>query len=94
MSEAVAYDVEFCARMWRYSGPAGWFFLTVPDEHAPSVTYAWGRAPVMAEVDGRAWKTSAWREKSGRTLLPVPRAIRGSKGDGDEVKVRLRFDAP
>lgn len=85
------YDVAFSARMFRYPGKGGWTFLTVPEEHAPSVTYAWGRAPVMAEVDGRPWKTSVWRESSGRTLLPVPKAIRGTKGDGDEVEVRLRF---
>lgn len=88
------YDVEFSAPMWKYPGPGGWMFVTVPEEHAPTVTYAWGRAPVVAEVDGRAWKTSVWRETSGRTLLPVPKAIRGTKGDGDEVRVRLSFGTP
>jgi hypothetical protein len=84
------YDIEFTATLWRYPGGIGWTFVTVPDEHAPTATYAWGRAPVHASVDGRAWKTSVWREKSG-TLLPVPRAIRGAKGDGDPVTVRLSY---
>lgn len=88
------YDAEFSARMFRYPGKGGWTFLAVPDEHAPTVTYAWGRAPVVAEVDGIPWRTSVWRESSGRTLLPVPKAIRGPKGDGDEVKVRLGFGTP
>lgn len=87
----MAYDVEFSATMFRYSGEGGWHFVTVPEEHAPSTTLAWGRAPVTAEVDGYAWKTSVWREKSGRTLLPVPKAARGAKGDGDCVKVRLSY---
>ena len=47
---------------------------------------------MIATVDGRQWKTSVWREKSGRVLLPVPAKVRGTKGDGDTVEVRLEFD--
>jgi Domain of unknown function (DUF1905) len=46
---------------------------------------------VVASVDGCEWKTSVWREKTGRTLLPVQKAARGSKGDGDTVLAKLRF---
>lgn len=58
---------------------------------APPVTDGWGRTPVEATVDGRAWKTSVWRERSGRTLLPVPRDVRAGKEHGDVVQVSLRF---
>ncbi|HEX8903402.1 MAG TPA: DUF1905 domain-containing protein [Longimicrobiaceae bacterium] len=85
------YEIEFSSTLWKYPGQGGWHFVTVPDEHAPTATYAWGRAPVVASVDGYEWKTSVWREKTGRTLLPVPRAARGTKGDGDRVDVRLSF---
>jgi GNAT superfamily N-acetyltransferase len=44
---------------------------------------------VVATVDGRAWETSVWRDKTGRTLLPVPATIRGPKGHGDDVTVAL-----
>jgi hypothetical protein len=87
----MAYEVEFSATLWRYRDPGGWSFLTVPEEHAPSAAYAFGRTPVLADVDGHAWQTSVWREKSGRTVLAVPKAARGAKGDGDTVQVRLRF---
>jgi hypothetical protein len=43
-------------------------------------------------VDDVTWETSVWREKSGRTLLPVPRRVRGIKGHGDTVRVRIEFD--
>ena len=46
---------------------------------------------MIATVDGYRWKTSVWREKSGRSLLPVPKAARGAKADGDSVRVRLEF---
>jgi hypothetical protein len=44
-------------------------------------------------VDGYAWDTSVWRGKDGRTLLAVPKAARGAKGDGDSVAVELEFAA-
>lgn len=87
----MACEAEFTATLWKYPGQGGWHFVTLPDEYAPSSTYAWGRAPVLASVDGHEWKTSVWREKTGRTLLPVPKTVRGAKGDGDEVRVRLSF---
>ena len=46
-----------------------------------------------ATVDGTTWRTSVWREKSGRTLLPVPKRVRGAKGHGDRVRVRIAFGA-
>lgn len=85
------HEVEFTSKLFRVPGKGGWTFAPVPKKHAPPVTEGWGRTPVEAAVDGRAWKTSVWREKSGRTLLPVPKAIRGGKEDGDSVKVKLRW---
>ena len=82
---------RFVATLFRIPGKGGWTFAPVPEEHAPSASHAWGRTPVVATVDGHRWRTSVWREKSGRTLLPVPRAVRGEKGDGDEVRVELEF---
>jgi hypothetical protein len=46
---------------------------------------------VLAIVDGHEWKTSVWRGKDGRTLLAIPKKVRGTKGDGDTVVVKLTF---
>lgn len=86
------YGGSFTGKLWRYPGPGGWHFVAVPDELAPPVTHAWGRTPVHATVDGHAWETSVWRGKDGRTLLAVPKKVRGGKGDGDAVDVRVSFD--
>lgn len=52
-----------------------------------------GMTPVIATVDGKTWKTTIWKDsKRKRTLLPVPKRIRGGKGDGDKVAVELRMD--
>jgi hypothetical protein len=82
---------EFTATLFRYPGHGGWTFAPVPKTYAPAVTHAWGRTPVRATVDGQTWNTSVWRDKSGRTLLAVPKRLRGAKGDGDRVRVRLEF---
>ena len=87
----MAYEVEFSSTLFRIEGKGGWTFAPVPEHLAPSSTEPWGRTPVVATVDGRTWKTSVWRERSGRTLLPVPRAVRQGKEHGEVVQVRLSF---
>lgn len=81
----------FTATIFRYPGKGGLHFVPVPQRLAPPVTHGWGRTPVTARVDGVEWATSVWRGKDGRTLLAVPTKVRGQKGDGDRVRVELRF---
>ena len=83
---------DFVARLFKIPEPGGWTFAPVPKHYAPPVTDGWGRTPVLATVDGKSWATSVWWDsKSKRTLLAVPKRIRGTKGDGDEVRVQLAF---
>ena len=85
---------EFTAELFRYPGKGGWTFAPVPDDFAPPVTHGWGRTPVRATVDGQSWDTSVWHDtKSGRTLLAVPKKIRGDLGHGDRVRVKIEFSA-
>jgi hypothetical protein len=79
----------FKAKLFRIEGPGGWTFAHVPDRHAPPVTHGWGRTPVLARVDGKQWETSVWRDKTHRTLLAVPKHIRGDKTDGDVVEIEI-----
>jgi hypothetical protein len=79
----------FVSTLVRYPGRGSWTFAPVPKKYAPHVTRGWGRTPVRAVVDGRTWDTSVWRDKSGRTLLPVPRHVRGGKGHDDKVTVSI-----
>ena len=90
MSKPV-HQCSFTAELFRVPGQGGWVFAVVPEQHAPGVTLGWGRTPVRATVDGRSWDTSVWREKSGRTLLAVPKKIRGEKDHLDSVDVALEY---
>ena len=83
---------SFKSTLFRYSGKGGWTFAPVPERFAPSVTHGWGRTPVTATVDGKTWATSVWRGKDGKTLLAVPKKIRGDKEDGDAVTVMIKVD--
>ena len=85
--------VAFRSKLFRYPGKGGWHFAPVPAKYSPPVTHSWGRTPVDATVDGHTWKTSVWREKSGRTLLAVPKQARCGKEAGDMVRVELHFRA-
>ena len=86
-----SHKCSFTSEMFRVPGVGGWVFAVVPQEHAPAVTLGWGRTPVRATVDGRSWDTSVWREKSGRTLLAVPKKIRRGKDHMDTVDVHLEY---
>lgn len=86
-----AYSCNFESTLFRIPGQGGWVFAPVPEEHAPTGTMAWGRTPVHATVDGTSWDTSVWREKSGRTLLAIPKRVRGEKDHGDVVDVSLEY---
>lgn len=86
------HRVTFTATLFRYPGKGGWHFAPVPAAKAPSTRLGWGRSPVRATVDGTTWDTSVWWDsKSKKTLLAVPKKVRGTKEHGDRVKVTLAF---
>ena len=81
----------FATRLKRHPGKGGWMFVEVPRKLTPPITRAWARTPVEAVVDGNAWTTSIWRAKTGTGFLPVPKRIRGEKGEGAHVTVAFTF---
>ena len=69
------------------------FFDPAEADAAPDFVGAFGRVPVIAEVDGVRWETSVWRDKSAGWMLPVPKKVRRGKADGDPVSVSIEVDA-
>lgn len=83
--------VRFRSVLFLYPGKGGWTFAPVPESCAPPVMAGWGRTPVVASLGDKHWDTSVWRDKSGRTLLPIPKKVRGALKAGDEVELTLEL---
>ncbi len=84
--------MTFETQLVRWPGPGAWVFAPIPEDEAPDVVGPFGRVPVRARVDGRAWATSVWRDRRAGWLLPVPARIRQGKDDGDTVVVSIEVD--
>lgn len=75
---------SFEAEVIYWRGPAPYYFARVPAEIAAeieeikkSVSYGWGVVPVMAAIEGTAFRTSLF-PRDGGFLLPLKDAVRRS----------------
>jgi hypothetical protein len=90
-------NLEFDGKIWRWQGPAPWYFVTVParqcrDLKAASklVTYGWGMIPVHVQIGNTTFQTSLF-PKDDRYIVPVKASVRKAEKleEGDTVTVRL-----
>lgn len=89
---------RFTAPLWQVSAQDGWYFVTLPEEHAddirdvPSTSRGFGSVRVRVTVGGSTWSTSVFPDsKRGSYLLPIKKAVRTAEGltEGDDVPVVL-----
>jgi hypothetical protein len=90
-------NIEFNGTIWRWQGPAPWYFVTVPAEEcrdlraiSGSVTYGWGMIPVHVRVGATEWKTSLF-PKDDLYIVPIKASVRKAErlGEGDDVTIQL-----
>ncbi|WP_329003154.1 GNAT family N-acetyltransferase [Kribbella sp. NBC_00709] len=96
-------DHEFSGEIIEWRGPAPYYFVPVPEQDAAALKAAasaagynsWGMLPIRARLGSTEWKTSLW-SKDGGYVVPLKDAVRKPAGldEGDEVELRLTFDAP
>jgi len=75
---------RFSARPWKYTGPAAWYFVSLPSELSVEIRAqfkdmeeGWGRLPVSAAISGHEWKTAIWFDsKQNAYLLPLKAEVR------------------
>lgn len=87
--------------LWLWSGENGsWHFVTVPDEQSGEIRAeslarrgGFGSVRVEAIINGVAWRTSVFPQKSGGYILPVKADVRRRAGiaAGDEITVCLEL---
>jgi hypothetical protein len=75
-------EFEFEATLWEWRGPAPFYFLSLPVELAEEIktaasvlSYGWGMIPVVANIQGRDFKTSMF-SKNGTYVLPIKNEVR------------------
>ena len=95
--------ITVTAPLWLWSGDGGsWHFLTIPAEEAVEIRMesaasglrrGFGSVRVAASINGIAWKTSIFPQKSGGYLLPVKANVRRDAGIAadDVVTVSLEL---
>ena len=95
--------ITVTAPLWLWSGEGGsWHFVTIPEEEAVEIRLesaasgirrGFGSVRVRATVNGVAWKTSVFPQKSGGYLLPVKAAVRRDAGiaAGDDITVVIEL---
>jgi hypothetical protein len=97
----VVNTFEFSAELWRYTGKAAWYFVTLPHEVADDVDEitsdtrrGFGSVRVEVTIGSSTWNTSIFPDtKSASFVLPVKKAVRMAEDldDGALVDVRLTF---
>jgi hypothetical protein len=95
--------ITVIARIWLWSeGKGSWHFLTIPPENAVEIRLesaasasrrGFGSVRVEASINGVAWRTSIFPQKSGGYILPIKAEVRkrAGVGAGDEVTVSLQL---
>lgn len=93
--------ITITAPIWLWSeGKGSWHFLTIPAEEAleirvesaaSGIRRGFGSVRVEARVNGVAWRTSIFPQKSGGYLLPIKADVRRRAGiaAGDDVTVEI-----
>ena len=74
----------FKAKLWKYHGPNGWYFLNVPKGMSSRIRKShlsseegWGRLKAFCKIGKTKWRTSIWFDtKIGSYLLPLKSEIR------------------
>ena len=82
MIKGVKYEFE--AKPWRYNGPNGWYFISLPIDFSNEIRQnfkseeeGWGRLKATAKIGITEWKTAIWFEtKSNTYLLPLKAEVR------------------
>ncbi len=93
----------FSARLWKYDGPAGWYFVTLPKKLAQEIRKqhqsseeGWGRLKVRAKIKNTAWDTAIWFDTKAKSyLLPIKAPIRKKESiaENQRISVELFFES-
>lgn len=94
-------NFRICAKVWRYDGPGGWHFVTLPERPSAVIralhstkARPFGSIRVAVTVGRTEWKTSLFPDKRlGSYLVAVKADVRRKEGieAGDTIVAKLRI---
>lgn len=97
-----SFEYEFSAKVWKYEGPNGWYFASVPHDLSKQIRKThfdseegWGRLKSKVTINKSIWKTSIWFDtKHDCFLVPVKASVRKKEGitDGSEISLKLKIE--
>ena len=75
---------EFTAKMWQYSSPMAWYFVSLPTDISAEIRAnmkwmeeGWGRLKAAAKIANTLWETAIWFDTRHNTyLLPIKAEVR------------------
>ena len=90
--------VKFRAKIWIYSGSAGWHFVTLPLSAARKVRDAtpvrrgFGSVRVKARIGKTQWDTSVFPDKASKSyVLPVKASVRKAEKLAGDKTVQIEL---
>lgn len=102
MAQIKKFKYSFKGRIWRFKGPAGWYFVTLPKSLTKKIRSVhhlseegWGRLKTSATIKKTNWNTSIWYDsKIGSYIIPIKASVRKSESlsEGILVKIDLVFN--
>lgn len=93
---SVKKEYKIKAKVWKWPGDAGWYFVNVDKKISADIRNAYpkGFVKIIAQIGNTTWDTSLFPHKlSASYLLSVKASIRKNEGiyEGDEIKIRFRI---
>ena len=88
---------SFRGKIWKYKGPSGWHFITLPKALSTRIRKShgfseegWGRLKATALVKDCKWQTSIWFDsKAISYLLPIKASVRKAAKIGKDVSIEV-----
>ena len=85
--------------VWKYEGPAGWYFVYVDKKDAKQIKESktkrvgFGFIPVNAKIGNTKWSTTLFPSKSGDYLIAIKSTVRRAENihEGDSVSIKCKL---
>lgn len=94
---------SFKGKVWKYKGPAGWYFVTLPKNLSKTIRQhhglseeGWGRLKANASIKDCKWQTAIWFDSKFMSyLLPIKASVRRTAklDTGSSISVTLHLQS-